>query len=192
MDDLNSQPVLTNFRLFKVGVNPDPFLAEIDGLDDPWTITAGRQDKIKVQREAKSLAIRGVRKSAIGERNRRDVHETRFTNTARKLPKAVSFLQDFALEYRGALSRAKIVCLPSGHRVYPHIDRGEYYAHRDRFHLVLQAQSGSWLKTGEELVEMQVGELWWFNNKLTHEAQNGGSGDRIHLIFDLMRNPENA
>lgn len=192
MSQINNKPKYNNFRLHKAGLNPVPFLAEVDRLDDPWSITTGRQEKIKVQREAKSLAIRGIRKSAIGERNRRDVHESRFTTIAKKLPSAVSFLQDFALEYGGVLSRAKIVCLPSGHRVYPHIDQGEYYAHRDRFHLVLQAQSGSWLKTGEELVEMQVGELWWFNNKLTHEAHNGGSEDRIHLIFDLMRNPENV
>lgn len=82
MVDLNNKPVYKNFRLIKVGINPAPFLAEVDGLDDPWAITTGRQDKIKVQREAKSLAIRGIRKSAIGERNRCDVHESRFTSIA--------------------------------------------------------------------------------------------------------------
>ena len=186
MTVLAPQPAaLVNFDLIKPKVDPTPFLAEIARIDDPWGIATGRQDKIKVQREAKAIAIRGLRKSAIGERERRDVHESRYTSTARLFPYTTAFLESFAQEYGGELSRAKIVCLPAGHRVYPHIDRGEYYALRDRFHLVLQGQQGSWLKAGEEQVEMQTGELWRFDNKAVHEAYNGGNGDRIHFIFDL-------
>ncbi|EAP90254.1 hypothetical protein OA2633_08569 [Oceanicaulis sp. HTCC2633] len=97
----------------------------------------------------------------------------------------MSFLSAFAEEQGGELSRAKLVSLPPGHRVYPHIDRGEYYALRNRYHLVLQAGAGSWLKTADETVHMQEGELWWFDNKSIHEAFNGTDTDRIHFIFDL-------
>ncbi|MDO7837160.1 aspartyl/asparaginyl beta-hydroxylase domain-containing protein [Sphingobium sp. HBC34] len=180
---------LVNFELIKPSVDPAPFLAEIDRLENPWDIATGRQDKIKVQREARVIAIRGLRKSAIGSRERRDVHESRYTSTARLFPYTTAFLESFALEYGGELARAKIVCLPAGHRVYPHIDRGEYYAQRDRFHLILQGQEGSWLKAGEEQLEMRTGELWRFDNKAVHEAYNGGSGDRIHFIFDLKPLP---
>lgn len=176
---------LVNFELIKPCVDPAPFLAEIARLDNPWDIATGRQDKIKVQREARAIAIRGLRKSAIGNRERRDVHESRYTSTARLFPYTTAFLESFAREYGGDLARAKIVCLPAGHRVYPHIDRGEYYALRDRFHLILQGQEGSWLKAGDEQLEMQTGELWRFDNKAVHEAYNGGDGDRIHFIFDL-------
>lgn len=176
---------LANFELIKPYVDPAPFLAEIARIDDPWGIATGRQDKIKVQREARAIAIRGLRKSAIGNRERRDVHESRYTSTARLFPCTTAFLESFALEYGGELARAKIVCLPAGHRVYPHIDRGEYYASRDRFHLILQGQAGSWLKAGDEQLEMATGELWRFDNKAVHEAYNGGVGDRIHFIFDL-------
>lgn len=176
---------LVNFELIRPFVDPAPFLAEIARLDDPWGIATGRQDKIRVQREAKAIAIRGLRKSAIGDHERRDVHESRYTSTARLFPYTTAFLESFALEYGGELARAKIVCLPAGHRVYPHIDRGEYYAQRDRFHLILQGQQGSWLKAGDEQLEMRTGELWRFDNKAVHEAFNGGAGDRIHFIFDL-------
>lgn len=176
---------LVNFELIRPYVDPAPFLAEIDRLENPWDIVTGRQDKIKVQREARAIAIRGLRKSAIGSRERRDVHESRYTSTARLFPYTTAFLESFALEYGGKLARAKIVCLPAGHRVYPHIDRGEYYALRDRFHLILQGQQGSWLKAGDEQLEMRTGELWRFDNKAVHEAYNGGAGDRIHFIFDL-------
>lgn len=113
------------------------------------------------------------------------MHETRATTLSRQFPYTMAFLQSFALERRGELSRAKIVSLPTGHRVYPHIDRGDYYARRDRFHLALQTGTGCWLKAGDEQVEMQASELWWFDNKAVHEAHNGSTGERIHLIFDL-------
>ena len=176
---------LANFQLIKSYVDPAPFLAEISRIDAPWDIATGRQDKIKVQREARAIAIRGLRKSAIGTRERRDVHESRYTSTARLFPYTTTFLESFASEYGGELARAKIVCLPAGHRVYPHIDQGEYYAVRDRFHLIFQGQEGSWLKAGDEQLEMRTGELWRFDNKAVHEAFNGGTGDRIHFIFDL-------
>lgn len=178
---------LAHFELIKPYVDPAPFLAEIARLDNPWDIATGRQDKIRVQREARAIAIRGLRKSAIGTRERRDVHESRYTGTARLFPHARAFLEGFAREYGADLARAKIVCLPAGHRVYPHVDRGEYYAVRDRFHLILQGQEGSWLKAGDEQLEMRTGELWRFDNKAVHEAYNGGAGDRIHFIFDLQR-----
>lgn len=180
---------LRHFRLLASQIDPTPYLDEIASLENPWELTTGRQEKIQVQREAKSFPIRGLRKSAIGNRNRRDVHESRYTTKARLLPKTVSFLEEWAKRLNGELSRAKLVCLPPGHRVHPHIDRGEYYALRDRYHFVLKSQSGSWLKTADELVELRAGELWWFDNKLTHEAYNGGTGDRIHFIFDLLPKP---
>lgn len=187
-----ADPALRYFQLIKPQVDPAPFLAEIARLSDPWGIATGRQDKIKVQREARAIAIRGLRKSATGTLDRRDVHASRYTTTARLFPHATTFLEEFAHEYGGELARAKIVCLPAGHRVYPHIDRGEYYAARDRFHLVLQGQPGSWLKAGDEQLEMQTGELWRFDNKAVHEAFNGGAGDRIHFIFDLRPIARNA
>jgi len=179
------RPVLANFELIRDGIDPTPFLDEINAIENVWGLNTSRQDKIAVQQEARAIALRGLRKSAIGGRQRRDVHDSRFTTLSQRFPYTMAFLRSFALEYGGELSRAKIVSLPPGHRVYPHIDRGEYYAVRDRFHLVLKGEAGSWLKAGEEQVELRTGELWRFDNKAVHEAFNGSGADRIHFIFDL-------
>lgn len=176
------------FRRVGSTVDPKPFLDEIASIDDAWDASTGRQDKIKVQREALSIPIRGLRKSAIGDRKRRDVHESRWTTTSRLYPVAREFLRKIAREEDSQLSRAKIVCLPAGRRVYPHVDRGEYYLVRHRYHLVLRSTQGSWLKAGDEEVRMREGELWWFDNKQMHEAFNDGDQDRIHMIFDLLPN----
>ncbi|MEO3427280.1 aspartyl/asparaginyl beta-hydroxylase domain-containing protein [Pelagibius sp. CAU 1746] len=174
------------FRRIKAGIDPQPFLDEIASNEGAWEAATGRQAKIAVQREALAIPLRGLRKSAIGERKRRDVHESRWTTGSKLYPAARRFLKDVAREQGALLSRAKIVCLRAGRRVYPHVDRGEYYAVRDRYHMVLRSAQGSWLKSGDEEVRMREGELWWFDNKQMHEAFNDGGQDRIHMIFDLL------
>jgi hypothetical protein len=174
-----------HFERIASGIDPRPFLDEIASVPAAWELNRGRQELIKVQEQARAIPIRGLRKSAIQGRERWDVHESRYTTTSKLFPYATAFLRSFSLEQGGELSRAKLVCLPAGHRVYPHIDRGEYYAVRDRFHLVLQSAPGAWLKAGGEQVELATGELWKFDNKQVHEAYNGSGADRIHFIFDL-------
>ena len=131
------------FRLFQTGIPTDPFLAELSAASDAWSVATGRQDKIAVQREALAVPLRGLRKSAIEGRARRDVHESRWTTTSAHFLHTRNFLKAFARKIHGELGRVKLVLLPAGRRVYPHIDRGEYYSFRDRYHLVLRSSEGS-------------------------------------------------
>ena len=163
-----------------------PFLDEIASIPYAWHLSTGRQDKIAVQREAQAIPLRGLVKSKTNGRARRDVHESRFTTSSRAFVVARTFLESFAAEQQAEMGRAKIVRLMPGRRVYPHIDRGEYYRLRDRYHLILRSPTGSYLKSGDEEVRMREGELWWFDNDQMHEAYNDGDSDRIHLIFDLL------
>lgn len=173
------------FRRLKQGIDPTPFLDEIAAVDGIWHEQTGRQKTAGVQREALAIPVRGLRKSAQVDRLRRDVHESRWTSGSARLPNACAFLEQIADTEASILGRAKIVCLPTGNKVYPHVDRGEYYRLRNRYHLVLQSE-GSWMRAGDEDVRMRTGELWWFDNKAEHEAMNDGDTDRIHFIFDLL------
>ena len=174
------------FECLKSDVDPKPFLDEIEDVENAWNLVTGRQDKVQVQREALAIPLRGLRKSAINGRDRRDIHESRWTTSAAAFPLACAFITDVAQRLDADLSRAKIVALPAGKTVYPHIDRGEYYRFRGRYHMVLKSTAGSWMKAGDEEVRMQEGELWWFDNDQMHEAQNDGDEDRVHIIFDLL------
>ena len=177
---------MKHFERIRRDIDPAPFLAEIAGVDAAWDVATGRQDKIAVQREAQAIPLRGLRKSAIAGRARRDVHESRWTSGSAAYPIACAFLREIAGTLGSELSRAKIVRLPAGRRVYPHVDRGEYYRLRNRYHFVLKSSAGSWLKAADEEVRMREGELWWFDNDQMHEAFNDGEEDRIHMIFDLL------
>ncbi|MEM6423188.1 MAG: aspartyl/asparaginyl beta-hydroxylase domain-containing protein [Pseudomonadota bacterium] len=177
---------MKHFKRLRPWIDPSPYLAEIEGVDGAWAEATGRQDKIKVQREALAIPLRGLRKSMINGRKRRDVHESRWTGSSAHYPLARALLESIASEEACELGRAKIVCLQAGKRVYPHIDRGEYYRVRGRYHFVLRSGAGSWMKSGDEEVRMKEGELWWFDNNAMHEAHNDGDQDRIHMIFDML------
>ncbi len=172
-----------NFRRVRKDVEIEPILEELARQPQAWRLQTGRQ-RIRVQRDAEAIPIRGLRRSKIGDRKRRSVHESRYTTLSQSFPSAVAFIEGFAESMGAKLGRAKIVRLPAGSRVLPHRDRGEYYARRDRYHLVLQS-TGSWMRCGDEEITMREGELWWFDNKEEHEARNPSDRDRIHLIFDL-------
>ena len=174
------------FKLVKENVDTRPFLDEIAAFPGGWDAFTGRQQKIKVQRESKAIPIRGLVKSKIRGRRRRDVHESRITTSAGYFPHAVSFIEAYAAEQNAELGRAKLVNLPPGCRVFRHIDRGDYYFIRARHHLVLQSPKGSFLTCGDEEVRMQPGEFWWFDNNAPHESINDSDVGRIHLIFDLL------
>ncbi|MQX35310.1 aspartyl/asparaginyl beta-hydroxylase domain-containing protein [Roseospira navarrensis] len=175
---------MKHFARLRSGIDCAPVLDEIGSLENAWDRATGRQSKVRVQREALSIPLRGRRMSAAGDVPPRDVQESRWTTLSRAFPHTRAFLKTFASAQDGALGRAKLVCLPPGHRGYPHIDRGLYYLPRDRYHLILQSPRGSFLRAGDESVCMAEGELWWFDNKQEHESVNDGDLDRIHLIFD--------
>jgi len=116
-----------------------------------------------------------------------DVHESEPTPTAARFPVSVALLSRLAGQLGGVLGRALLVRLAPSSIVYPHIDEGEYYRIRDRYHYVIDSPSGSVLTAGDEAMTMKAGELWWFDNKQMHSSRNDGSGWRVHLIFDLLR-----
>ena len=182
----NKKVAMRNFVRVKDDVDIRPLLDEIERQPEAWTKFTGRQDKYRAQAETLSIPIRGAVKSGAEGRKNRDIHKSRFTTISQDFPHVVEFMKMFAAERNAKLGRARLVTLPPGHKVHPHIDRGKYYKKRDRYHLVLRSETGSWLKSGDEEVRMQTGELWWFDNKQVHEARNDSEEDRIHFIFDLM------
>lgn len=85
------------------------------------------------------------------------------------------------------VSRCAFLSLPVGGKVGTHIDIGEYYQTRDRYHLSIQGKYK--YHVGDEEVVIEPGQLVWFNNKLPHGTENIGDDIRITFVFDV-KNPE--
>src|SRR6056297_509246 len=84
-----------NFRLIAKELAVEPLLEEIDRLPGVWDLQIGRQN-VTVQREARAISIRGLKKSKIRGRQRRDVHESRYTTISRQFPATTRFICSWA------------------------------------------------------------------------------------------------
>lgn len=83
------------------------------------------------------------------------------------------------------LGRVVITKLAPGGKVDPHPDEGPYAEFYTRYHVVLQGLPGSMFHCGDEAVQMQTGELWWFDSRTEHWVANNSREDRIHMIVDV-------
>ena len=172
-------------RLIEANVDIAPILDEIARNSDAWDVDASRQQNIKVQRETRNIFLRGALKPLPEGVVLNDRHPSQWTKMASRFPATVDWLKQIAPKLNGRLARATIVALQPGGRVYPHVDGGEYYRVRDRYHLVLSSPGGSLMLWDDAEVLYREGELWWFDNKASHAARNLSDQPRIHLIFDI-------
>jgi hypothetical protein len=103
------------------------------------------------------------------------------------LPGAKDMALDLMRLVRGTrLGRVVITRLRSGARILPHADvMGAYAAYYTRYHVVLQGLPGSLFVCGDETVNMQTGEIWWFNAAQEHSVINNSVDDRIHMLVDV-------
>ena len=165
-------------------------LAELDASPEMWSVDTSRQRKVPCQRNTRNIFLRAPRKPLPpGKKNANDVHDSRIAPAATKFPRTLAYCETVAEELGGTLGRATLVALLPHSRVFPHIDSGAYYRIRDRLHLVLISPRGSPLTSGDETVAMCPGELWAFNNKARHWADNPSAEPRVHLMFDVLPPP---
>jgi mannose-6-phosphate isomerase-like protein (cupin superfamily) len=84
-----------------------------------------------------------------------------------------------------SLERCGFLSMPVGGSVGRHIDIGNYYLTRDRYHLSIQGRYE--YTCGDESVVIDEGTLFWFNNKLEHSATNISDVVRITFVFDVLK-----
>lgn len=76
-----------------------------------------------------------------------------------------------------------ITRIPPGGKIEPHSDKGwhpEFY--KTKIYVPLQTNPQCWNRVQDEVVTMEPGSAWFFNNLEEHEVQNNGQDDRITLI----------
>jgi hypothetical protein len=115
-----------------------------------------------------------------------DQHESMDYPAYKALPEARGLIMWLMNRVGGErLGRCMINKIKPGGRIFPHADTPVHAEYYSRFHIVLESSPGVDFRAGDEHVHMQVGEVWWFNNKLEHEVVNNSADDRIHLVIDI-------
>lgn len=81
--------------------------------------------------------------------------------------------------------RVMLSVLTKENAIQWHTDNGPYHERHTRFHIPLLTNPLCFLQVRNEQVHMEVGALWWFNNRYQHTAINFGLTHRVHLIFEM-------
>jgi len=175
---------LRNFTRLATGVDLRAMREELAQHEGDWSISTVRQDTVRCQRETESIFLRTARRTDA-QTALEDVQATQPALAAAHFPRTLAWLHAAADSLHGELGRVLFARLRPQGRVYRHIDAGQYYACRRRFHLVIWSREGSPMVCDGEEVLMQEGEFWEFDNKKPHEACNRSAAPRVHLIFDV-------
>lgn len=180
---LNSITQVTNMNAIKLhqDLNIVPLLKEVVQYYDDFLIHTTRQENIPCQSE--TMTINLVHGLPTESKELMDSDQLKMTDHAHKYKNCWSFIDWFKAMYGGNVFRIAIVLIPPDKQVYPHIDFGEYYANKDRFHLVLSG--GYDLTVDNETHRLDVGDFCWFNNKKMHSVKNATPMPRLAMILDV-------
>ena len=181
---------MANIRIIKTGINVSKILKQLHQYPEDWGVqrtVGGAQSMLdrgfpEVEAGVLQIVMGGV------ESLDQYVGDTEIcipTPAYKRHTEVVGFLRRNFKRF----SRCGFLSLPVGGGVGQHIDVGNYYLTRDRYHLSIQ---GTYDYTvGDETVRVEPGTLLWFNNKLPHGTRNVGDVVRITFVFDVPHSKSN-
>ena len=180
---------MKNIRIIKTGIDVSSILQQLHQHPEDW----GSQKNVKnaqqldpteytVTVDVLQLIMGGV------ETEDQYVGNTEICIQTPAYEKHTEIL-NYLGKYFKKLRRCGFLALPVGEMVGSHIDEGTYYLTKDRYHLSIQGKYE--YSVGDEVVIIEPGTLFWFNNKLPHKAVNIGDNVRITFVFDVPHHKRN-
>ena len=179
------------FKRIAHGLDVEPLLELLDARPELWDEITTRQTFTKSpHKDTKTIYVRGALKMSpyyvLYDIGAYDYPIMEYLKSA-LVPLMKPILDKLQVK---ELGRVLIVNLKSTSQVTRHIDQGTYADHYERFHIVLRSNQHCFLTSGNWVLNLEVGEVWWFNNKVLHSAENNGDSDRWHIIFDAVISEE--
>ena len=123
---------------------------ELRANENCWLLDTSRQDKIACQRDTQTIFLRVAATAQAPGIPNASIHASRDSKVSSRFPRTMAWLGNFSTQLEGELGRAMLVRLRPRGQIYRHIDRGDYYHVRHRFHVMLNSPEGCWLECGDE------------------------------------------
>ena len=185
---------MKNIRIIKTGINVSKIQRQLDLYADDWGLQK-KLDGVELQDPTKFHTVVDVLQLVMGgiEREGQYVGDSELCYplpTLKRHTEIVAFLK----RHFHAVRRCAFFKIPVGHQVDRHTDFGSYYLDKDRYHLSI---SGSYRYTvydddgTAEVVNIEPGTLFWFDNKKEHESLNTADVPRVAFIFDVPHDDSN-
>jgi len=180
---------MKNIRIIETGVDVSKIIEQLEQYPEDWGSQKNIKDteqldsnKYTVTVDVLQLIVGGITKE--GEY----VGNTEICNKTPAYEHHTEVLK-FVFDRFKKIRRCAFLSLPVGEMVGSHIDEGTYYLTKDRYHLSIQGKYE--YTVGDEVVIVEPGTFFWFNNKLPHKAVNIGDNVRITFVFDIPHHKKN-
>lgn len=176
-----------NFQRLLTGLAVEPLLDALRARPELWWMRTERQTAPgSPHHDTEAIWLRGPREISLWSVFN-DLASFDYPEMAAVIEPLHALMGDVLRQVGSRnLGRVMLVRLAPGGVIDPHEDQGRYAKAFSRFHLVLQADRGNEFECDGETVNMEPGELWWFNHRGQHAVRNGSDSWRIHLIFDCQ------
>lgn len=181
-----------NFKFLHAGIDTTPHIYELG--DNKWLSDTYLRDYPQGPfGDTESVIMRFPPRSVVETEEALkeyqmniDQHENVWQPIANELPQ----LKNLAMWLMNAVGGTRLGRVlinkvkPDGH-IYAHADTPVHALYWSRFHIVLYAKPGNDFHCGDEMVNMETGEIWYFRNDLIHEVINNSNDVRIHMVIDI-------
>ena len=175
---------MKNIVIIKRNINPSLYLNKIYNRWSDWDWVS-QQSNVGGKKDPYGFLPLIWARVKEGE-SPKDTNFLEQTPLFQHYPEVINFWKSNKIR---SLGRAAFFKLMPGGKVGRHIDEGEYYLQKDRYHLSLQSRYH--YTVGDEEMIVEPGTFFWFNNKLPHEALNERNVDRYSLVWDVPHSPNN-
>lgn len=178
---------MNNIKILETGINTSSVKAQLKQYASHWNCQNKLRNSDSVLNYGFPELDVGVLQLKIGvvKDSREYVGDSEYSGETPAWDKFTSVRS--ILRKRGFknLERCGFLSMPVGGEVGRHIDVGSYYQTRDRYHLSIQ---GKYEYTcGDEIVIIDEGTLFAFDNKKEHSAKNISDIVRITFVFDILQ-----
>lgn len=185
---------MKNIKILETGIDVTPIVNQLELYKDDWGNAKRAKGSAKQDPHTK-LVTSDVLQLVMGGVDSPDefVGDTEITIPTEAVTRHTEIQKFLASRFSSPIGRCAFLKTPEGQITGKHIDEGKYYLTKDRFHLSI---SGTYEYTvwddGEndetkEVVNIEPGTFFWFDNKKNHMAKNTSNGDRIAFIFDVPK-----
>lgn len=107
-----------------------------------------------------------------------------------RLPALQTVVFDCMAKHRACLLGGVLLTrIPAGCEVLPHCDKGSWHAdfYTTKVYAIIESNEDCINRFEDESVVMRPGEMWLFNNLVTHSVENHGKTDRIAMIICMRQ-----
>lgn len=169
-----------NFELIKDDVGVAELYDEVHSQPNNWYYDTRRQEQIHLHKDTMSIPL--TYRDVTPGVDFNDSHIVSRSPMYYYYPKILNFVNRFCYNQNMKPGIISIVKLFGGKEVLKHSDVGEYYLHRNRYHLNIYGTYDFYVS--DDMVTIEEGNFYRIDNKMPHRAVNNMPHERIAIIFD--------